>query len=102
MKTILSIHSQVAGARVGHSVAAFAMERLGVRVLAVPTVLMGRRPDRGAPGGGATPKALLAGMIDGLSDDSAFKRVDAVFTGYLGHPDQVEIILDAVDRVKAE
>ena len=32
MKTILSIQSQVVGARVGNSVAAFAMERLGVPV----------------------------------------------------------------------
>ena len=37
MNTILSIQSQVAGARVGNSVAAFAMERLGVRVLQIPT-----------------------------------------------------------------
>ena len=46
MKTILSIQSQVAGARVGNSVAVFAMERLGVRVIALPTTLVGRRPGR--------------------------------------------------------
>lgn len=101
MKTILSIQSQVAGARVGNSVAAFAMERLGVRVLQLPTVLLGRRPDHGAPGGAPVAAELLSSVIDGLAADAILGEVDAVLTGYLGHPDQVAVVLDAVDRVKA-
>ncbi len=101
MKTILSIQSQVAGARVGNSVAAFAMERLGVRVLQLPTVLLGRRPDHGAPGGGPVTAEVLSSMIEGLAADAILGEVDAVLTGYLGHPDQVAVVLDAVDRVKA-
>lgn len=100
MKTILSIQSQVAGARVGNSVAAFAMERLGVRVIALPTTLLGRRPDKGVPGGGPIDKAMLGSMIDALEFDGAFASVDAVLSGYLGAADQVEIVLDAVERVK--
>ena len=46
MKAVLSIQSQVAGARVGNSVAGFALERLGVPVIALPTTLLGRRPAR--------------------------------------------------------
>ncbi|MGD9816801.1 MAG: pyridoxal kinase [Hyphomonadaceae bacterium] len=101
MKTILSIQSQVAGARVGNSVAAFAMERLGVRVLQLPTVLLGRRPDHGAPGGAPVAAEVLSSMIEGLAADAILGEVDAVLTGYLGHPDQVAVVLDAVDRVKA-
>lgn len=101
MKTVLSIHSQVAGARVGNSVAAFAMERLGVRVLQLPTTLLGRRPDRGAPGGGPLPKETLASLIDGLAADGVFAHVDAVLSGYVGDAEQVETILDAVARVRA-
>jgi len=101
VKTILSIQSQVAGARVGNSVAAFAMERLGVRVLQLPTVLLGRRPDHGAPGGAPVAAELLSSVIDGLAADAILGEVDAVLTGYLGHPDQVAVVLDAVDRVKA-
>ena len=100
MKTVLSIQSQVVGARVGNSVAAFALERLGVRVLQMPTTLLGRRPDRGAPGGGPLPKATLASLLDALDADGQLARVDAVISGYLGAPDQVEVVLDAVDRVK--
>jgi pyridoxine kinase len=99
--TILSIQSQVVGARVGNSVAAFAMERLGVRVLALPTTLLGRRPDHGTPGGGPLPALTLKGMIDGLAADGLLGDVNAVLTGYLGAAEQVSVILDAVERVKA-
>jgi pyridoxine kinase len=86
VKTILSIQSQVVGARVGNSVAAFAMERLGVRVLQAPTTLLGRRPDHGAPGGGPIPAETLAAMLEGLAADGIFGEIDAVLTGYLGAP----------------
>ena len=101
MKTILSIQSQVAGGRVGNSVAAFAMERLGVRVWQLPTTILGRRPDHGAPGGGPIPAATLASLFDGLAEDGRLDEIDAVLSGYLGSPEQVGVILDAVERVKS-
>ena len=99
--TILSIQSQVVGARVGNSVAAFAMERLGVRVLVAPSIILGRRPDLGAPGGGAVPAEFLGGLLEGLADSGLLPEIDAVLTGYLGESDQVAPILDIVQRVKA-
>jgi len=101
VKTILSIQSQVVGARVGNSVAAFAMERLGVRVLQAPTVLLGRRPDHGPPGGGPIPAETLGALLDALGADGQFGEIDAVLTGYLGAADQVNVILDTVTRIKA-
>lgn len=101
MKTVLSIQSQVAGARVGNSVAAFAMERLGVRVFQAPTTILGRRPDHGAPGGGPIPAETLAALLDGMAADGLFAEIDAVLTGYLGDAEQAPVILDAVDRIKA-
>jgi pyridoxine kinase len=101
VKTILSIQSQVAGARVGNSVAAFAMERLGVRVFQLPTTLMGRRPDHGAPGGGPVPGETLSALIDGIAADGLLGEIDAVLSGYLGAADHVAVILDAVHRIKA-
>lgn len=100
-KTILSIQSQVAGARVGNSVAAFAMERLGVRVFQAPTTLLGRRPDRGAPGGGPLPAGTLASILEGVAADGLLGEIDAVLTGYLGDGEQVAVILDFVERTKA-
>jgi len=101
VKTVLSIQSQVAGARVGNSVAAFAMERLGVQVWQLPTTILGRRPDHGAPGGGPIPAETLASLFEGLAADGALGEVDAVLTGYLGDGEQVAVVLDAVERVKA-
>ncbi len=101
MNTILSIQSQVAGARVGNSVAAFAMERLGVRVLQIPTVLLGRRPDHGPPGGGPVNPETIAAMIEGLAADGLLSEIGTVLTGYIGHPEQAAVILEAVRLVKA-
>jgi pyridoxine kinase len=100
MKTVLSISSQVAGARVGNSVAAFAMERLGVRVLQLPTVLFARRPDRGPPGGQIVQASLLSSLVEGLQADGKLEHIDAVLSGYVAAEDQVGIILAAVDTVK--
>lgn len=98
--TILSIQSQVVGARVGNSVAAFAMERLGVRVLQAPSTILGRRPDLGKPGGGAVPAEFLGELLEGLAASGVLGEIDAVLTGYLGGSDQVAPILDIVERVK--
>ena len=64
------------GARVGNSVAAFAMERLGVRGLQAATTLLGRRPDHGAPGGGPIPAETLAALLEGLAADGIFAEID--------------------------
>lgn len=99
-KMILSIQSQVTGARVGNSVAAFAMERLGVRVLAAPSVILGCRPDLGPPGGGPVSADVLGSVLEGLAGSGVLGDIDAVLTGYLGESDQVAPILDIVERIK--
>jgi pyridoxine kinase len=101
MKAILSISSQVAGALVGNSVAAFAMERLGVRALQIPTVLFGRRPDRGPPGGAPVAASLMREMVNGLRNDGQLARVDAVLSGYLAAPEQVDAVLEIVEILKS-
>ena len=101
MKTILSIQSQVAGAPVGNGAAAFAMARLGVRVLQLPTTLYGRRPDRGAPGGRVSEAALLSDLLAALNADGQLARVDAVLSGYLAAEEQIAFVVEAVDAVKA-
>lgn len=101
MKSVLTIQSQVVGALVGNSVAGFALQRLGVPILAIPTTLLGRRPDRGPPGGGPMPANFLTGLLDALEADGQLDGVDAILSGYLALPDHVDVVLDAVARVKA-
>lgn len=100
MKSVLTIQSQVAGARVGNSVAVFALERLGAPAIALPTTVLGRRPDRGPPGGGPMPASLLASMVEALAADGALARVGYILSGYIALPEQADVILDAVARVK--
>jgi pyridoxine kinase len=100
MKTVLSIQSQVAGSHVGNMAAGFAFQRLGVDTVPLPTTLYGRRPDRGHPGGGPTPAGLLRAMLDALELDGRLKAVDCVLSGYIAAPDQADVVLDAVARVK--
>ena len=100
MKSVLTIQSQVAGARVGNSVAVFAIERLGVPAIALPTTLLGRRPDRGAPGGGPMPATVLTSMIEALEADGALAQVSHILTGYIALPQHADVILDVVARVK--
>jgi hypothetical protein len=77
------------------------MERLGVTVLQMPTVLYGRRPDRGKPGGGPMPATLLGAMLEGLRDDGRLATVDAVHCGYLALPEQIAVVMEAADRVRS-
>jgi pyridoxine kinase len=101
MKSVLTIQSQVVGALVGNSVAGFALQRLGVPTLAIPTTLLGRRPDRGPPGGGPLPAGFLTSLLDALEGDNLLDGVEAVLSGYLALPEQADFVLDAVSRVKA-
>lgn len=102
MPTVLSIQSQVADAKVGNSAAVFVFERQGVAVIALPSVVFGRRPDRGAPGGGTVPAAWLYGMLEQLEDAGRLATVDVVLSGYLGAPEHVDVVQDAVRRVRAQ
>jgi pyridoxine kinase len=43
----------------------------------------------------------LSALIEGLAADGIFGEIDAVLTGYLGSSEQVAVILDAVERIKA-
>lgn len=101
MTTVLSIQSHVANATVGNAVAVFAMQRLGVRVIAVPTTQFGRRPDKGLPGGGPIPAEVLQSLLDAVLADADVSAISAVLTGYLANPDQAAVAADAVRRVKA-
>jgi len=100
MKTVLTIQSQVAGASVGNSVAAGALERLGVRAIALPTTIFGRRPDRGPPGGMAVSADQLVSLLNAVEAEGLLRQVDAVLSGYLAGPEQALVVRNAVMRVK--
>lgn len=101
MGLVLVISSHVAGSRVGAKPVETALNWAKIDALVCPTVLLGRHPGWGPPGGGAVPDAILAGMIEGLEAQGLFALLDAVFTGYFASVGQIEIAAAAIARIRA-
>jgi len=99
--TILSIQSTVAYGHVGNSAAVFPLQRLGVEVWPVATVHFSNHTGYGAWRGPMLAAEDVRAVVTGVEERGALPEVDAVLSGYQGGEDIGEVILDAVDRVKA-
>lgn len=86
----------------GNGAVRFALQRAGVDVWAMPTVLLSNHPGHGRFHGETTSAAALAALIDGLDAHGWLRRCDGVISGYLGAADQARVVADAVRRVKAQ
>ncbi len=97
---ILSIQSQVAYGHVGNSVAAFALQRLGHEVWAVPTALLSNHPGYGQSRGAPVAASLVEACVEGIAAIGALARCDGVLTGYLTTPEIAEAALGAAQQAK--
>ncbi|WP_429911857.1 PfkB family carbohydrate kinase [Glycocaulis sp.] len=88
-RSIIILSSLVAGSRVGGGVGAAVLTRAGYTPEHVPTVIFGRHPGLGAPGGGAVPDGVFQGALDGLLAHGAHSRARAILTGYFASAEQV-------------
>ena len=98
---VLSIQSHVACDPVGNSAAVFPLQRLGIEVWPVHTVQLSGHAGRAGRGGGALAPAHVAEVLAGIERGGGFARVDAILTGYMGAPELVAVVAEAVDRAKA-
>lgn len=98
---VLVLSSLVSGSRVGGGVSVSALQAKGIDTMHVPTVLLGRHPGWGAPGGGAIGDDLFSGALDGIEANGLFALTDAVLTGYFATPGQVKRAADAIDAIRA-
>jgi pyridoxine kinase len=101
MPNALILSSHVAASRVGGTVQALALALLGIEPILVPSVLFGRHPGWGPPGGAATPVEVFEGVLDGIEANGLLERVDLVITGYLAGPGQVRAAARAIEAVRA-
>ena len=101
MATALILSSHVASSRVGGFVQALALAGFGIDPVLVPTVVYGRHPGWGAPGGARVPIGPFQGMLDAIQANGLYGRVDLVLTGYMGSPAQVLAAAAAIDAVRA-
>ena len=91
MPAILILSSQVAASRVGGGAQGLALGRLGIETILVPTVLFGRHPGHGPPGGRAVDPEVMQAMLEAIEDQGVFDTLDAVITGYFSLAEQVEL-----------
>src|SRR5580704_17304513 len=100
MPSVLILFSYVASSRVGGGAQALALARLGIEPILVPTVLFGRHPGLGAPGGAAVEPEVFEAMLGPVEAQGAFSGLDAAITGYFSSAEQVAIAAEALARVK--
>src|SRR5690348_13939089 len=97
---VLSIQSAVAHGHVGNSAAVFPLQRIGVEVVAVPTVNFSNHTGYGAWRGPLIPPDEVREVVSGIEDRGVLGEVDLVLSGYQGSEGIADVILDAVERVK--
>ncbi len=101
MPLALILSSHVASSRVGGFVQALALAQLKIDPMVVPTVLFGRHPGWGPPGGDPVGVETFQGMLDGIEANGLFGAVDLVITGYFSNGAQVRAAARAIDRIRA-
>lgn len=98
---VILITSLVAGSRVGGGVASAVLARLGHVPEHVPTVIFGRHPGHGKPGGGPVPDAIVDGALEGLRAHGRHETARAILTGYFASPAQVEAAARFIEAARA-
>lgn len=98
---VLTIQSSVACGHVGNSGAEFALRRLGFPTVRLDTVQFSNHPAHGGFRGGPVATAVLADLLDGLTERGMLGRCGAVLSGYLGTAGNAAVVETAVTRLRA-
>ena len=101
MASALILSSHVASSRVGGSAQVLALAQFKIDPILAPTVLYGRHPGWGEPGGAPVPIEVFEGLLEGVGASGALARTDLVITGYFASADQVLVAARAIDLVRA-
>ncbi|ADN75865.1 Pyridoxal kinase [Ferrimonas balearica DSM 9799] len=98
---ILSIQSHVAYGHAGNASAVFPLQRMGLNVWPVYTVMFSNHTGHGQWRGPVFAPDTVAEVIQGIDDRGVLPTCSAVLSGYLGDPQMARVILDAVAKVRA-
>jgi pyridoxine kinase len=98
---VLSIQSAVAHGHVGNSAAVFPLQRIGAEVLPVYTVNFSNHTGYGAWRGPLISPEDVREVLLGIEERGVFPSIDVVLSGYQGGVGIGDVIVDAVQRVKA-
>ncbi|MBY5920652.1 pyridoxal kinase PdxY [Ferrimonas balearica] len=98
---ILSIQSHVAYGHAGNASAVFPLQRMGLNVWPVYTVMFSNHTGHGEWRGPVFAPETVSEVIQGIEDRGVLPQCSAVLSGYLGDPKMAQVILDAVAKVRA-
>ena len=101
MALALILSSNVAASRVGGFAQALALAQFKVDAIVAPTVLYGRHPGWGPPGGAEVPAEAFEGVLDGVDANGLFGMVDVLLCGYFANAAQVRAAARAIDAIRA-
>ncbi|MCW9718159.1 pyridoxal kinase PdxY [Avibacterium sp. 21-599] len=101
MKHLLSIQSHVVYGYAGNKSATFPMQLLGIDVWALNTVQFSNHTQYGQWTGMVMPQEQIGEIVQGIDNIGKLHKCDAVISGYIGAAEQVEEIINAVQKVKA-
>ncbi|WP_404460305.1 pyridoxine/pyridoxal/pyridoxamine kinase [Providencia rettgeri] len=97
---VVSIQSQVIYGSVGNSIAVPALAKQGLRVAAVPTVVLSNTPHYATCYGGELPGEWFRGYLNGFVERGSLDSVRAILTGYLGSPEKAQDLANWLARVR--
>lgn len=100
MPTVLSIQSAVAYGHAGNSASVFPLQRSGVDVIPVYTVMFSNNTSYPSWKGPLIPADDVRAVVAGVEELGALPGVDSLLCGYLGAPEVGEVILETAAKVK--
>ncbi|MFZ7200919.1 pyridoxal kinase PdxY [Avibacterium avium] len=101
MKHLLSIQSHVVYGYAGNKSATFPMQLLGIDVWALNTVQFSNHTQYGQWTGMVMPPEQIGEIVQGIDNIGQLHQCDAVISGYIGAAEQVEEIINSVQKVKS-
>lgn len=100
MPVALILSSHVAASTVGGGVTGLVLNAGGIDTVLVPTVLFGRHPGWGEPGGGMVERDMFESVLSGVAAQGVIDIADIVLTGYFADVGQVFDAAAVVDAVR--
>lgn len=97
---VVSVQSQLVYGCAGNSAAVPLLQRLGVAVHAVPTILLSNTPRYPECARQTFDGAFLRGLFDALLARLNGAPIDAILTGYMGSAEAVFSTASFIDRVR--
>lgn len=99
--SILSVQSHVSYGHVGNSAAVFPLQRLGFEVWPVHTVLFSNHAGYETFRGNVQEPEQVRSVIDGIEERGVLPQCRVVLSGYLGSARLGEVVLQAVQKIRA-